>query len=240
MTHSTLRLLAVTTCAAAALAVAGCSSDSSDSSSPSTSSATSSSASASTAASSPSTGALVPRDIDATGTNFTIADYIKQNNIVETPLKPGAEGAPTIDLPMPEGWSTAGDKTPDYAYAAIEYTGPDASQASYQPNFIALLSKLEGTVDAQALIEAAPGEIKNLKGASVVDERTTTLSGYPAYDIAATYDLEGTEALSAQKTVIIPGDGVTYILQLNGTSDQAQAEILGAAAKAIDGATISQ
>ncbi|MGU3292064.1 LpqN/LpqT family lipoprotein [Williamsia sp. M5A3_1d] len=238
MNHSTVRLLAVTTCATAALALAGCSSDSSDSSSPSTSSATSSAAS--TASSSPSTGALVPRDIDASGTNFTIADYIKQNNIVETPLKPGAEGAPTIDLPMPEGWATAGDKTPDYAYAAIEYTGPDASQASYQPNFIALLSKLEGDVDAQALIEAAPGEIKNLKGASVFDERTTTLSGYPAYEIAATYDLEGTEALSAQKTVIIPGAGATYILQLNGTSDQAQAEILGAAAKAIDGATISQ
>ena len=223
--------------AAFTLVLAGCSSSSDSASESSTTSSAPATASSSAA---PSTGVLTPRSVDATGANVTIADYIKQNNITETPLKMGDTSAPTIDLPIPEGWSPAGDKTPDYAYAAIEYTGPDASAASYTPNFVALLSRLEGNVDPQKLIDAAPGEVKNLKDAEVVDQRTTTLSGYPAYEIAATYDLEGTKALSAQKTVIIPGDGVMYILQLNGTSDQAQAEILGAAAKAIDAATIKQ
>ncbi|WP_188490830.1 LpqN/LpqT family lipoprotein [Williamsia phyllosphaerae] len=223
--------------AALTLVLAGCSS-SSDSASESSTSASAPSSTSSAAA--PSTGELTPRSVDATGANMTIADYIKQNNITETPIKMGDTAAPAIDLPIPEGWTPAGGKTPDYAYAAIEYTGPDASSASYTPNFVALLSRLEGDVDPQKLIDLAPGEVKNLKDADIVDQRTTTLSGYPAYDIAATYDLEGTEALSAQKTVVIPGDGVMYILQLNGTSDQAQAEILGAAAKAIDAATISQ
>lgn len=222
--------------AAVALTLAGCTSSSKTSSD----TTTTVSSSATSSSSAPATGQLIPRSVDATGTNYTIADYIKENNITETPIHMGDTGAPTIDLPIPEGWSPAGDKTPDYAYAAIEYTGADASKASYQPNFIALLSRLEGDVDPQKLIDAAPGEIKNLKDAELVDERTTTLSGYPAYDIAATYDLEGTEALSAQKTVIIPGDGAVFILQLNGTSDQAQAEILGAAAKSIDEAKISQ
>lgn len=227
-----------TAVAAMALAVtlAGCGSDSSSDSSASsaTSSAAASTSSASTSAS------LEPRDIDdAAGTNFTIADYIKDNNITETPIKMGDPDAPTIDLPIPEGWSPAGEDTPDYAYAAIVYTGDDASGSDYTPNFVALLSRLEGSVDADALIEAAGGELKNLPSAEIVDERKATLSGFPAYEIAATYDLEGTAALSAQKTVIITTpSGETYILQLNGTSDQAQADILGDAANTIDTATI--
>ncbi|GAA1455901.1 LpqN/LpqT family lipoprotein [Williamsia maris] len=223
--------------AALTLVLAGCSSSSDSASGSSTSSSAPSSTSSAAA---PSTGELTPRSVDATGANVTIADYIKQNNITETPIKMGDTTAPTIDLPIPEGWTPAGDKTPDYAYAAIEYTGPDASSASYTPNFVALLSRLEGTVDPQKLIDAASGEVKNLKDAEVLDEQTATLSGYPAYEIAANYDLEGTKALSAQKTVVIPGDGAVYILQLNGTSDQAQSEILQTAAQSIDKATITQ
>jgi hypothetical protein len=221
---------------ALALTLAGCGSDSSSDGS---ASSTTSSAAA-TSSSQTTSGSLEPRDLEnAAGTNYTIADYIKDNNITETPIKMGDPDAPAIDLPIPEGWSPAGDDTPDYAYAAIVYTGDDASGSDYTPNFVALLSRLEGNVDGAALIEAAGGELKNLPSSEIVDEREATLSSFPAYEIAATYDLEGTAALSAQKTVVITtADGATYILQLNGTSDQAQAEILGDAANTIDTATI--
>lgn len=228
-----------TAVAAVALAVtlAGCGSDSSSDSSASSTTSTSAETTSSAASTSES---LEPRDIDdAAGTNYTIADYIKDNNIKETPIKMGDPDAPAIDLPIPEGWSPAGEDTPDYAYAAIVYTGDDASSSDYTPNFVALLSKLEGNVDADALIDAAGGELKNLPSAEIIDEREATLSGFPAYEIAATYDLEGTEALSAQKSVVITTTaGDIYILQLNGTSDQAQADILGDAANTIDTATI--
>ncbi len=42
------------------------------------------------------------------GKNETIADYIKQNGITETPVKRGDPGSPTIDLPVPAGWADAG------------------------------------------------------------------------------------------------------------------------------------
>lgn len=237
MNLSKIRSAGVVAAVALGLTLAGCSSD--DSSDASPSSSATSSAAAMSSSSSAGSETLEPRDIDdAAGTNYTIADYIKDNNIKETPLKMGDPDAPTIDLPIPEGWSPAGDDTPDYAYAAIVYTGPDASEASYTPNFVALLSKLEGNVDVDALIEAAPGELQNLPSAEIVDQRNATLSGFPAYEIAATYDLEGTGALSAQKSVVITSGDDIYILQLNGTSDQAQAEILGEAAKTIDTTTI--
>lgn len=90
--------------------VAGCSShDSSDTSASSTTSSA-----AATSSSSAESETLEPRAIDdAAGTNCTIAEYIKENNIKEIPIKVGDPGAPTIDLPIPEGWSPAGDDTPD-------------------------------------------------------------------------------------------------------------------------------
>src|SRR4051794_10723218 len=33
----------------------------------------------------------------------TIAEYIKENNIAETPVRRGDPGSPTIDLPVPPG-----------------------------------------------------------------------------------------------------------------------------------------
>ena len=43
----------------------------------------------------------------------------------------------------PEGWEDAGADTPEWAYGAIVYTGPEA--AEYTPSIVALVSKLTGT-----------------------------------------------------------------------------------------------
>ena len=101
---------------------------------------------------------MAPRDEDAAGPNPTIASYIAENNIQETPVKRGDPGSPTIDLPVPEGWEPAGEDTPEWAYGAIVYTGPEA--AEYTPSIVALVSKLTGNVDPQTIIDLAPGELQ--------------------------------------------------------------------------------
>ena len=64
----------------------------------------------------------------AAGPNKTIVDYIKENGIVESPVHRGDAGAPTIDLPTPQGWEDAGGRTPQWAYGAIVSTDPTFAQ----------------------------------------------------------------------------------------------------------------
>ena len=141
--------------------VTGCGSDTKTE--PSTSKSESTTTTTTSAKAAPTTTAKVaPRDEDAAGPNPTIASYIAENNIQETPVKRGDPGAPTIDLPIPEGWEPAGENTPEWAYGAIIYTGPEA--AEYSPSIVALVSKLTGNVDPQKIIDLAPGELQNLAG----------------------------------------------------------------------------
>src|SRR5258708_17652543 len=67
---------------------------------------------------------------EAAGPNPSIASYIKDNNITETPVHMGDPGSPTINLPVPEGWEPAGENTPEWAYGAILYSGPEASEST--------------------------------------------------------------------------------------------------------------
>ncbi|MDT5119760.1 MAG: hypothetical protein QOE30_5499, partial [Mycobacterium sp.] len=102
---------------ALSLTLAGCGSDTKSAPSSSSSSSSSSSESSSSKSSAPSTPAQA-------GKNETIADYIKEGGITETPVKRGEAGTPALDLPIPAGWEDAGAKTPPYAYAAIVSTDP--------------------------------------------------------------------------------------------------------------------
>ncbi len=160
---------------------------------------------------------------EADGPARTIVDYIKENNITEVGVKRGDPGAPSIDLPIPEGWEDAGDKTPDWAYGAIVYTA-DPKMAQDPPSVIAIMSKLTGDVDPAEILQLAVGEIHNLPdfdGPST--GKTGTLGGFDATQIGGTYVREGVNRMIAQKTVVIPGEDGLYVLQLNadGTEDQA-------------------
>lgn len=202
--------------------------------------ASSSAATSATRSSSTSAGStLMPRSIDdALGPHETIADYIESAGIRETPVKPGENGAPNIDVPMPDGWEDAGEQTPENTAGAIIYTGPEAQGADYTPNIIVVLSELAGDVDRQKLIELAGGEMQNLPGFTPFGPGETDLfSGYPAYKIAGSYDLKEITAVTAQLTVVIPGPRSVYVLQFNATSNADQAEALGAAADFIDANT---
>jgi hypothetical protein len=176
---------------------------------------------------------VAPRDEDAAGPNPTIASYIAENKIQETPVKRGDPGSPTIDLPVPEGWAPAGEDTPEWAYGAIVYTGPEG--AEYTPSIVALVSKLTGNVDPQTIIDLAPGELNNLPGWEPMNEgEVSTLGEYPAYQLGGTWTQDGKTKIVAQKTVVIPGSDGLYILQLNADGLEGQGEIVGAATNVID------
>ena len=219
--------------AVVAIVLSGCGSDTKTAPSTSTSSKTSTSASTSAKAAPSSKPKVAPRDEDAKGPNPTIASYIAENNIQETPVKRGDPGSPTIDLPIPDGWEPAGADTPDWAYGAIVYTGPDAGD--YTPSIVALVSKLTGNVDPQKIIDLAPGELNNLPGWKAMNEgEASTLGEYPAFQLGGTWTQDGETKIVAQKTVVIPGSEGLYVLQLNADGLDDQAEIVGAATNVID------
>jgi Probable lipoprotein LpqN len=217
-----------------ALVLTGCGSDTK--SEPSTTSEKTTTTTTTTAKAAPSTPKVAPRDEDAAGPNPTIASYIAENNIQETPVKRGDPGSPTIDLPFPPGWEDAGADTPEWAYGAIVYTGPEAAQ--YTPSIVALVSKLTGNVDPQQIIDLAPGELKNLPGYEPLAEGTSsTLGDYPAIQLGGIWEHEGQRKVVAQKTVVIPGSDGLYVLQLNADGLEDQIEVIGPATDAIDAET---
>jgi hypothetical protein len=222
--------------AALAIVLSGCGSDTKTAPSTTTSSKTSTSSSTSAKAAPSTKKKVAPRDEDAKGPNPTIASYIAENNIQETPVKRGDPGSPTIDLPVPDGWEPAGEDTPDWAYGAIVYTGPDAGD--YTPSIVALVSKLTGNVDPQKIIDLAPGELNNLPGWKAMNEgEASTLGEYPAYQLGGTWTQDGQTKIVAQKTVVIPGSDGLYVLQLNADGLEDQKEIIGAATDVIDSNT---
>ena len=235
-----MRSAAVTGAAAIAAALAvvlsGCGSDTKTAPSTSASASKSTSSTTSAKAAPSSKPKVAPRDEDAAGPNPTIASYIKDNNIQETPVKRGDPGSPTIDLPVPDGWEPAGEDTPDWAYSAIVYNGPDAGD--YTPSIVALVSKLTGNVDPQKIIDLAPGELNNLPGWSAMNAgEVSTLGEYPAYQLGGTWTQDGQTKIVAQKTVVIPGSDGLYVLQLNADGLEDQKEIIGAATDVIDSQT---
>jgi hypothetical protein len=219
---------------ALAVVMSGCGSDTKTATSSSSSAASSSKSSSESPTS--TKPKVAPRDQNAEGPNPSIASYIKDNGITETAVHMGDPGAPKIDLPVPDGWEPAGENTPDWAYGAIIYTGPEA--AEYTPSIVALVSKLTGNVDPQKIIDLAPGELNNLPGYKAMNEgATSTLGEYPAYQLGGTWESEGKTKIVAQKTVVIPGSDGLYVLQLNADGLKDQADIVSAATDAIDSGT---
>jgi hypothetical protein len=215
--------------AALALVLSGCGSDTKTE--PTTTTTTTTTTTSAKAA--PTTAKVAPRDEDAAGPNPTVASYIQENNIQETPVKRGDPGSPTIDLPFPPGWEDAGPDTPEWAYGAIVYTGPES--AEYTPSIVALVSKLTGNVDPQKIIDLAPGELKNLPGYEPLAEGARdTLGNYPAYALGGIWAQDGQRKIVAQKTVVIPGSDGLYVLQLNADGLENQLELVGSATAVID------
>lgn len=229
MNRTTAISSAATAAVALSLALIGCGSDSTKSQD---ATATTTTTTTTTTAERPQ-AKVAPREESPSGPNPTIATYIDDNDIIEIPVMRGDPGAPTIDLPIPEGWQDAGPNTPEAAYGAIVYTGPEA--AEYTPSFVALLTKLTGNVDPEKIIEFAPGELQNLEGWEAMSEGSIDeLDGYRAYQLAGTWVDDGERKLVAQKTVVIPGDDGVFVLRLNADSLEDQIDIVGPVTIEID------
>ena len=208
------------------LGLAACGSDTT--SEPTTSAeATSATTTTTTTEAAPTTSA------QASGPNPTIVDYIRDNGIVEAPVKRGDPGSPTIDLPFPPGWADAGANTPEWAYVAI--VSSDPAMAEDPPTIIALVSKLTGNVDPAKVLEFAPGEIRNLPGYEGAEAGSpSTLGGFDATQLGGTYTKDGVKRAIAQKTVVIPGQDGLYVLQLNADGREDHMGALMDATSAID------
>lgn len=234
-----MRASALTGVAAAATALAvvlsGCGSDTQTATSSSSSTTKSSSSKESTAAS--KTPKLTEPTEAPAGPNPTIADYIKENGITETPVKMGDPSAPTINLPIPDGWAPLdAEKQPEWAYGVILDNGPDAGDDP--ANIVAIVSKLSGDADPQAILDAAPGELNNLPGYTAMNEgETSTLGEYPAFLLGGTWVKDGVTRVIAQKTVVIPAADGLYVLQLNADGLESSKDSLGAATEVIDSDT---
>ena len=196
---------------AIAIGVAGCGNQPSNKNAPNNGSNASAPATSATTAKPQS---KVATRITAQGPNPTIAGYFEQSHIMATPVHRGDPGAPTIDFPIPDGWADAGPDTPATAYWAIVDNGPEA--AKYSPSIVATLSRLDGDVDPQKLIELAPGAIKNLPGFKQMgDGNEDNLGGFPAYQLGGTWTQDGKEKAVAEKVVVINGKDNIYLLELN-------------------------
>ena len=227
------KLTAVATAGVAAislsLAVVGCGSDSKTDTKTSTSTSTSTSTATSTSKSTETLASPAP----AAGANKTIQDYLKENQITETPVKRGDPGSPNIDLAMPPGWADAGGQTPDWAYGAILFNTPQ--DPADPPSIIAIVSKLTGNVDPKKILEFAPGELQNLPGwQSLGDPGKSTMSGFDAVQLGGNYMKDGKKRIIAQKTVVIPGKDGLYVLQINADALDGQEGPLMEATNVLD------
>jgi Probable lipoprotein LpqN len=209
---------------ALSLAMIGCSSGHKTTAAPSSSTAI---------VSATSTPQIAPLNQNANGQNPTIAGYIQQNGITQTPIHPGDPGSPTIDIPVPPGWQMAGADTPERAYSATLYTGSGA--AEYTARIVAVVSKLTGNVDQQKILDLAPGELLNLPGYQPANAGSkTTFCGYPAYNLGGTWVQHGETKIIGQVTVVIPGSDGLYMLQLNADGLESQLDVVLDAGLMID------
>ena len=162
----------------------------------------------------------------------TLYRYIADNKIAEVRFKRGEPGTPTIEFPFPPGWSSAGDRTPDWAYGAIVYDKPKDPQDP--PYMVAIASKLSGDVDPAKILEYAPGQLNNLPDFTPLhDPMKDSLSGFAAMDFAGTYVRDGQPRVIGQQTIVVPGKDALFVLQLNGDAPKGEAQPVLDAAKFI-------
>jgi hypothetical protein len=206
------------------LGVAGCGSDTATeaTNSPETSvQATNLNSAAGPTAPPPGAPPAPPPAAPPAGHHYTIVDFIRDNRLVETQLRPGDPGALTLDLPTPPGWADAGSTTPAWAWRAIYLTDP-ALEAD-PPNIITLVSKLTGNGVGRVLAYA-PGELRNMADFEGDAGTTLKVSGFNAWQLGGTFTRaeDGVKRSIMQTTVVIPAPDGVFVMQSNadGTPEQ--------------------
>ncbi|AQA06592.1 hypothetical protein BVC93_21655 [Mycobacterium sp. MS1601] len=227
-----MKTIAVAAAAAAAVGLAGCGSDSAGEESTAASSASS--------AAPGSPGSTIPTPQPsappATGGSMTLSGYLQTVGITETPARPGEDGAPQIELPMPAGWEQAIDVPGDSFWAIISTTPRDPNN----PGIIqAVLSKLSQDISVDTMFTYAAGELQNLPGYQALGQGGRgQLGGVEAYQIGGQFDNNGVTTLIAQKTLLLKSAGGTYVLKVRATGPADDAQALVSATAELDHNTV--
>lgn len=230
-------LTAIVATVAVSLALAGCHAETK------TEVKTSNSTSTSTSTSTVTSSAPATSSTPGAQANKTIADYIVENHITETPVHPGDPGSPTINLPIPNGWQLL---PPGGApYWGISYGQP--ADPADPPTLAALVSKLTGNADPNKILEYAPGELKNLPGfeGGSANGKESTLGvppgkSFKAWQFGGSYTKNGKKRTVAQKTVVIPAADGLYVLQINADAlDDETGQLMDATGVIDDQTTIT-
>jgi Probable lipoprotein LpqN len=222
------------------LGLAGCGSDSSteETSAPETNSSPAAGPAAPGAPGAPGQGAPGTPGTPPAGPKphfYTIVDFIRDNKVAETQLHAGDPGAPRIEMPMPPGWVTAGDKTPAWAWSAIYDSNPAVSVDP--PNIVTLVSKLTGTGVGRVL-SYAPGELRNMKDFQGDQGAAKQVSGFNAWEIGGTFTRnDGAPRAIVQTTVVFPAPDGVYVMQHNGDGTPDQLQVLRDTMQLLDAQT---
>lgn len=172
----------------------------------------------------------------------TIKQYIDDDGITSTPMRRGDPGAPNVVIALPPGWSDMGEETPEWAFGAVELTGPlDPFQmnspvdANDPPTIVVLLSELSGDADPTKILEYAPNELKSLPNyQALTTDVDSKLGGFDAIQLAGLYTRDGEQRSIAQKTVVIPVNDAVYVLQINAEAPESNIKALMDATDVID------
>lgn len=209
---------------ALSLALAGCSFNIKTDSAPTTS-PTTTSPTTSTTTTSATTSA------QAAGPNYTIADYIRDNHIQETPVHHGDPGSPTIDLPVPDDWRLLPESS-RAPYGGIVYTQP-ADPNDPPPSLRS--SPNSPVTSTPRRSSTRTRRVENLPGfQGSGDGSAATLGGFSAWQLGGSYSKNGKLRTVAQKTVVIPSQGAVFVLQLNADALDDETMTLMDAANVID------
>lgn len=152
--------------------------------------------------------------------------YIVDNQIAEVPIKKDQPGTPTVEFPLPPGWSPAGDQTPDWAYGAIFY-GDKPKPLDESTFMYAIASKLTGDVDEEKILELAPGQLNELPGFKPfhAPERRK-VGGFDSVNYVGTYLRDGKTRSVGQETVVVPGKDGLFVYQLNAEAPEGQEQVV--------------
>lgn len=163
----------------------------------------------------------------------SIAGYLRAAGIVATAVRRDDPGTPALTLPVPDGWLPAGDRTPQWAYDAILHSEQDATQSP--PSVVALMSRLSGAIDTDAILRLAGGELHKLPGYQPVDDgNALSVAGHPAYRLCGTWIRAAQSTAVCQTTVVLTGPDSVYLVQLNANGPQTRGDVVRAGAQAVD------
>lgn len=155
----------------------------------------------------------------------TLHQFIIDNKLAEVPFRADEPGTPQIDFPLPPDWSSAGDRTPEWAYGAIVYD--KATDPADPPFMVAIASKLTGDVDAEKILQYAPGQLNELPDFTPRGEpKKDSLSGFEAIDYVGTYVWDGKPRVVGQQTIVIPGEDALFVVQLNADAPKDEAQVV--------------